>query len=184
MKRYLILLLVLLLAACDTTEDDDEVDLVPEQTDPVLTDNGSEEAVAFTVTGDKDVTVTDGGWAAVEPLYTPYVGEDVFDLLLYDNITENVVRIMNLPYDIESGTYSLNAASADPTLIAAQFAQGTLDVYEFEVDGTLTIQRNEGFLSGTVNFTAQGSDSDADNIEPVTVDASFSGVTIPVEGQE
>jgi hypothetical protein len=174
------------LTACGGDDDDDATDeptmTVPADEAMPTSDAGmTEEAgtgmmgeVAFTVEGDDAVAVTvdAGSWGA------PSTASQPFQLLLFEDMSTNILTFQNIPLELEEGMEIELANTADEFddpegTFMADMSGGNI----FNLLGTITITEvGDGTFSGTLDLNGAAI---ADDTRSITITGAFSDVPMP-----
>lgn len=143
-------------------------------TDAADTANDSN-GISVTVTGATNLNFTQGTFLTSEQ-------NDAIVLTLFADFqsTNTNVTINDLPYIDETPLTLSLANDDDPATPSAAFIDGRDEFvsYSDNLSGTLTIDSFSETMSGSLTFTAEDAEGNS-----VTVDATFSGVTIPEQGE-
>ncbi len=156
-------LVAVLLAGCMSNTKADVKIVAP-------TEDPTEGPLYFSIarsTGDPQMSVVET-WT-IEP------GENGFDLLLSSSITGLTLRLNEIPYEVEPGTYPI-VAEATPGQITADVL-GAEDVVLYHgTGGTLTMTQTGDTLAGTFEFSAAPMPGQGASDGPLTVSGAFEGV--------
>ena len=166
------------LTACGGDDDDDATDeptmTVPADEAMPTSDAGMMGEVAFTVEGDEAVAVTvdDGSWGA------PSTASQPFQLLLFEDMSTNILTFQNIPLELEEGMEIELANTADEFddpegTFMADMSGGNI----FNLLGTITITEvGDGTFSGTLDLNGAAI---ADDTRAITITGAFSDVPMP-----
>lgn len=159
----LALIALLTLAGC-MSDNRAEVKIVEPTEDPV------EGPLYFSIQqGTSDPQVSQVETWTIEP------GESGFDLRLSSSITGLTVRLTEIPYEVEPGTYPIVAQEA-PGQITADVLGAEDALLYHGASGTLTITQAGDVLAGTFEFSANPVPGQAAPDSPVTVSGGFDGI--------